>query len=82
VLHALRLRTETLRALCPDGLAAFERWWTGSPPAQGRYSTLVVIDPLASARQRTFIGLEDALNARPRHAGYAAVAARLAGRDG
>ena len=78
VLHSLRLRTESFRALCPDEPTAFDGWWSGKPPIGGRVSTLVVLDPLAAGRQRPFISLEDALKARPRHAGYAEVAARLA----
>ena len=77
VLHALRLRPESFRALCPDGAEAFGAWWAGVPPPAGVSSSLVVLDPLASGRERVFIGLEAALNARPRHRGYSAVAALL-----
>ncbi len=79
VLHALRIRTESFRALCPDGTEAFSEWWSGTPPATGRTSTLVALDPFAGGRQRRFITLEAALTARPRHRGYADVASRLAG---
>jgi len=82
VLHVLRLRAETFRALCPADAEAFEGWLAGTPSKHGTYSTLVVVDPLATGRQRLFIGFEDALTARPRHAGYAAAAARLARSDG
>ena len=78
VLHSLRLRTESFRALCPQAAATFSAWWSGEPPSQGKASALVVLDPLASGRQRSFISLDDALVARPRYAGYADVAARLA----
>lgn len=76
VLHVLRLRTQTFRALCPDSPLAFERWWAGSPPPSGSTSTFVVLDPGAHGRQRLFCGLDDALRARPRYSGYAE-AARL-----
>ncbi|MBI3751884.1 MAG: helix-turn-helix transcriptional regulator [Chloroflexi bacterium] len=77
VLHALRLRAATFQALAPDGEGPFEGWWQGAPPSSGRHACLVVLDPVASGRQRLWIGLEAALGARPRHAGYAALAQRL-----
>jgi hypothetical protein len=80
VLHALRLRTESFRALCPDDATAFHDWWSGRTPEPGKTSTLIVVDPLASGRRRTFIGLGGALapSLRPRFRGYSDAAARLA----
>ena len=78
VLHALRLRTESFRALCPDDATAFARWWSGETRAQGKRSVLVVVDPLATKRQRHWISLDEALTARPRYRGYADAADRLA----
>lgn len=80
VLHMLRLRTESFRAICPQDPAVFADWWAGKPPTTGRTCTLVVLDPLASDRQRSFVGLEDALSVRPRHRGYADAAEALLGR--
>lgn len=77
VLHALRLRTESFRALCPDGTAAIDAWWSGAAPARGRTSVLVALDPMATGRARPYVGLEDAMTVRPRHRGYAELAARL-----
>ena len=77
VLHTLRLRTASFRALCPDSAQAFETWWRGDPPKAGASSTLVVLDPTAAGRQRTWITLDDALSARPRHRGYSDAAATL-----
>jgi DNA-binding XRE family transcriptional regulator len=77
VLHALRLRSESFRALCPDPPGALVGWWHGSPPAAGVSSLLIVLDPLATGRQRLFVGLEEALSVRPRHRGYAQAAGRL-----
>jgi transcriptional regulator with XRE-family HTH domain len=77
VLHALRLRTESFRALCPDDATAVDGWWSGEPPARGRTSTLIVIDPLASGRLRRYADLDHALVARPRYRGYADLAALL-----
>lgn len=78
VLHALRLRPESFRSICPDPADAFESWWSGRPPSVGLSSTLVLLDPLAVARQRRFIGLEEAITgAKPRHRGYADVVAKL-----
>ena len=78
VLHVLRLRTSTFRALCPDPIDAFATWWSGDLPAPGvRASILVVLDPLATGRQRQFVDLDHALTADPRHRGYADVAGKL-----
>jgi hypothetical protein len=77
VLHAIRLRPESFRALCPDGSAAFAAWWSGQPLPRGMTSTLVVLDPLASGRQRTFVGLDEAPTVRPRHRGYADALSKL-----
>jgi transcriptional regulator with XRE-family HTH domain len=77
VLHVLRLRRETFRALCPDPPDAFAAWWSGESVPPGARSELVVIDPLATARQRPYVGLDDALTARPRYRSYAEAAARL-----
>jgi len=79
VLHVLRLRTETFRALCPDDPAGANGWWGGAPPASGSRSTLILLDPLARGRQRPFIGLQEALGARARFRSYADVAERLPG---
>ncbi|MCY7419236.1 MAG: hypothetical protein LH650_12225, partial [Chloroflexi bacterium] len=78
VLHTLRLRPATFRALCPDPLDSFEAWWRGEPPSSGMTSTFVLLDPAATGRQRRFISLDAALtSARPRSRGYAEVAERL-----
>lgn len=76
-LHALRLRTESFRALCPHVTTGFDGWWSGEVSARGRQSVLVVLDPLASGRARPYVGLEDALTVRPRYRGYAELAAQL-----
>ena len=77
VLHTLRLRTSTFRALCPDPTDDFTAWWSGSPRPVCNSSALVVLDPCAVGRQRLYCGLDDALRTRPRHRGYADVAERL-----
>jgi transcriptional regulator with XRE-family HTH domain len=79
VLHVLRLRHASFRALCPAGTAEFDAWWAGEPPGSGTSSALVVLDPLAAGRQRPYVSLDAALTARPRHRGYAEMAARLGG---
>lgn len=76
-LHVLRLRQSTFRALCPDDAAAFSAWWSGIRPTVGVTSAVIVLDPLATGRQAAFVDLDRALTARPRHRGYADVAARL-----
>ena len=77
VLHAIRLRVESFRSLCPDPSTAFNSWWAGEPPSIGTTSSLVVLDPLAEGRERRYVDLDAALNVRPRHRGYAEIAARL-----
>jgi transcriptional regulator with XRE-family HTH domain len=77
VLHALRIRTESFRSLCPDPTTAVDGWWSGEPPPHGRTSTLIVVDPVAVGRMRPCVGLDDALTVRPRHRGYADLAALL-----
>ncbi|MEO6349843.1 MAG: hypothetical protein ABIP53_04250 [Candidatus Limnocylindrales bacterium] len=79
VLHAIRLRPDSFRSLCPDGPLAIEAWWNGSPPTRGVTSTLIVLDPLTTPKQGRWIDLEQAIaGARPRHRGYAEVVAKLA----
>jgi transcriptional regulator with XRE-family HTH domain len=71
-LHALRLRSATWQAACPDG-GAFAAWWQADPPATtGRSSELVIWDPLAGGRRdrRRWIGLEEMGSARPRYRDY------------
>ena len=72
VLHALRLRTESLKTLAGDQ-GNFEAWWAGARTTRSSVE-MVVLDPLASGRQRAWIGLDDALKTRPRHTGYAELA--------
>jgi transcriptional regulator with XRE-family HTH domain len=75
-LHALRLRADSFRSLCPDPSLAFDSWWRGEPPGEGNFSTLVVFDPFVAGRQRAFAGLDDALIARARYKNYADAAER------
>lgn len=77
ILHAIRLRPETFRSLCPDQPTGFAQWWSGHPPRTGSSSELVILDPLASGKQRVWIGLDEAVRARPRHSGYGDVAGKL-----
>ena len=82
VLHALRLRTETFRSICPHTADAFKGWWQDARPRSGITATLIVVDPAAAGQQRQFIGLDAALSARPRYRDYADAAARLMGAAG
>ena len=77
VLHALRLRRATFRSLCPNTIEGFEAWWNGHPPAAGRTSAFVLLDPFALGRMRPFVDLETAIAARPRVRGYAEAARRV-----
>jgi hypothetical protein len=49
VLHALRVRRDTFRSLCPDSTTAFDAWSNGRAIPQGRSSTLVLLDPSRAA---------------------------------
>jgi transcriptional regulator with XRE-family HTH domain len=82
VLHAIRIRPATFRAMCPDPPDDFERWWAGSlPPPGPATSTFVLFDPLAddAPRRRQFVDLESVGSARirPRYRGYADAARAL-----
>lgn len=77
VMHTVRLRAASFRALCPDAIDPFVAWWTGSPPIGGRASTYALLDPVAVGRQRRYCSLDEALTVRPRHRGYAEAAAAL-----
>ena len=79
VLHALRLRQASFRALCPDDAAGFATWWAGDlDRLGGSTSSLIVLDPGAAGRQRPFVSLEEALRVRPRYRGYAEAVTELA----
>ena len=82
VLHVLRLRSETFRAVCPDLPDAFAAWWrapsVGLAVGAGTTSTLVVLDPLpGTAERHRWLGFEAALRGRPRLRGYADAASQL-----
>ena len=74
VLHSLRLRTASFRAIAPDDPAPLITWLTGGIPGAGVTSTFVVLDPVEGPRRRRWIGLEHALRAEPRYRGYAEAA--------
>ena len=77
VLHAVRMRSATFRAVCPDDESSFEAWWSGSVVGgRGSTSSFILLDPMAGA----FAGLGSALSpvTRPRFRGYAAAADAIA----
>lgn len=74
VLHVLRMRGASFRALCPDDPAGLSDWWEGRPVQnEGSRSTLIIFDPLPGRRasRRRWVGLEAAAAADPRYRGYA-----------
>jgi transcriptional regulator with XRE-family HTH domain len=77
MLEVVRGRRASFRALCPDPVGSFGAWWDGTPPERGTSSTLIVLDPCATGRQAIWVGLDEALADRARHANYAQVARRL-----
>lgn len=78
VIHELRRRPATFRSLAPDPADRFASWWEGRAAGRGRSSSLVLLDPAATARQRPWVDLEAALTvARPRMRGYAEAVDRI-----
>jgi transcriptional regulator with XRE-family HTH domain len=79
VLHVLRLRAGTFRALCPSPIDPFAAWWSGSRPTAATTSSLVVLDPSPSlsSRRRRFVGIERVPDLEPRYRDYTAAAALL-----
>jgi transcriptional regulator with XRE-family HTH domain len=83
VIHVLRIRSATFRAVFPDDASTFEGWWSGLPVVgAGTTSACILLDPdgsRAAQGQRAFVGLEAALNqaTRPRYRGYAAAVTAL-----
>lgn len=78
VIHTVRLRRASFRALCPDGDDRLRGWLRGAPPLSGRSSSFVLLDPFARGRQRRMVNLADVLaGVRPRVRGYRDAAARL-----
>jgi transcriptional regulator with XRE-family HTH domain len=82
VLHVLRLREATFRALCPSPLETFAAWWQGSRSGDGSTSTLVILDPAAnlSNRRPRYAGLDRLRSIGPRYRDYADAATVLSRR--
>lgn len=82
VIHTVRLRAASFRAICPDDDAAFAAWWAGQPPEDaGATSSFVLFDPAPARGRRAFAGLAETLaeTTRPRFLGYAAAVAGIGG---
>ena len=80
VIHSVRLRAATFRALCPDPEDGFAAWLRGEPPVAGRSSSFVLLDPFAHGRQARTADLQHVLaGAKPRIRGYREAAERLSG---
>ena len=78
VIHSVRLRHATFRALCPDPPDRLEAWLRGEPPHLGRSSTFVLLDPVARGRTARTTGLDRVLSGvRPRVRDYREAASRL-----
>ena len=78
VIHSVRIRSATFRALGPHSRERFDAWLKGEPPTAGTTSSVVLLDPFASGRRATIIGLEHVLaGTRPRVRGYREAAERL-----
>jgi transcriptional regulator with XRE-family HTH domain len=79
VIHVVRLRPASFRAIAPDGSESFLAWWMGGQPTSGVTSSFVLLDPAANGRQRPFVGLDAvaASSLRARYRGYADAFAAL-----
>ncbi len=78
VIHSVRLRATTFRAICPDHEERLQAWLGGAPPPRGRSSSLLLLDPFAEGRRAPMVGLERVLSGvRPRIRGYREAADRL-----
>lgn len=78
VIHVVRMRRASFRALCPDPEDRLVEWFAGRPPATGSSSSLVLLDPFAAGRRTRTVGLARVLDGvRPRVRGYADAATRL-----
>jgi hypothetical protein len=73
VIHVIRLRPASFRAIAANGPEQFRSWWIGEPPSAGVTSSFVLFDPAPGGRQRPFVGLDDVLapSLRARYRGYA-----------
>ena len=81
VIHAVRIRPATIRALAPDGVERLAAWLRGEPPPTGVSRSFVLLDPFASGRQRAIVGLDEVLGGvRPRVRSYRDAADRLRAR--
>lgn len=79
VLHSVRPRQATFRALCPDPTDAITAWWSGTPPTAGTSSTFILLDPLSRPRARQFVDLDAALRV-DRATGATPTRSRLSGK--
>ena len=79
VLREVRGHAASLAGVCPDPLGAFEAWWRGEPPPNGRRSILVVFDPEKGRRsdRRRWLGLGERAGTRLRYRDYADAVALL-----
>jgi transcriptional regulator with XRE-family HTH domain len=81
VIHSVRLRAATFRALCPDGDDGLVAWLRGTPPQHGRSSSFVLLDPFAMGRQARTADLKRVVaGVKPRLHGYRDAARRAAER--
>lgn len=71
VLAVARTLGHTLRALGQHGTRSFGTWWDDQP-LPGVHRGIVVFDPIdRGSGQPQWVGLDEALEARPRYRGYA-----------
>ena len=79
VLAVARSLGRTLHSLGPQGTEPFAAWWDGMP-LPGVHRSLVVFDPVdRGTSQRQWVGLDEALEMRPRYRGYVDALAELRG---
>lgn len=79
VLHAIRLRTATFAAICPDDPEQLGAWLAGDRPSPGATSSLILLDPALAqgSRRQATVGLAGIAGVKPRHRDYADAAMAL-----
>ena len=82
-LRVIRAHAASFTAVCPDPSDAFKAWWAGKPPFTGRWSILVIFDPVEGRRseRRGWACLADLDGLRPRYRDYSDAVAALSARN-
>lgn len=78
ILRSIRQHRASFDSLDRDGPQVFGAWWSGNPPAAGRSTAVVLLDPTSRRRDaRVWVGIVEPGAARPRYRNYADALAAL-----